>query len=124
MFTLCILAFVFWVLYGKAVREWAPWLETTFKVLTVAALLACVASLAYWGTVKADYEQVSVMVTTEAGVVEVNDEDYYKNDAGDYFTIVGEDKALWVPFYMPAFEQVDAPIFECDNLNPQPPTSG
>ena len=123
MFTLCILALVFWVLYGKAVREWATWLETTFKVLTCVAVLAAVVQIAWWGAVKADYEQVAVMVTTESGVVEVNDEDYYKNDTGDYYTITNDEKALWVPFCLPTFEKVDAPVFEYDNLNPQPPTA-
>lgn len=121
MLILFILAFVFMLLYCKACLEWADWLETVFSVLSVVVALALIINGSWCYFVQKDYEPVSVMVTTEAGVVEVNDEDYYKDDDGNYYTIVGEERTLWVPFCLPTFEKVDAPVFEYDNLNPHPP---
>ena len=124
MLTLCILALVCIALWCVAgVKCVSTWLEKTFLVLLCVVLLALGVSTIWREAVEADYEQVTVMVATESGVIEVDDEDYYKDDAGDYYTIVGEEKALWVPFYMPTFEKVEAPVFEYDNFYPQPPTS-
>lgn len=125
MLSLGILTLVFWTLFLYARLSLPEWLEKTLLALTVVSLLVLIGSEVHTSQAAPDYEHVTVLVTTEFGVVEVNDEDYYKDGVGNYFIKV-EDKTkrLWLPFYKPAFEKVEAPVFEFDSLNPHPITPG
>lgn len=117
MFSLFLVATGLGILsFISANNFWDTLERVAFSGLVIFSVLGVVS----YGVVESqcNFELQTVSVVTESGVVEEVENEYYKGEDGNYYILPEDEeiKEAFIPFYVPKYEKVDAPVFVSGNL--------